>query len=281
MKKVVMTLLVLLFLPMGMLSHAEGNIKVMLDGNEIVFADQVPVIVNGRTLVPARAVFEALGLTVNWEDATQKVTGEKEGKKIELYINNTEAAINGVSAKLDVPAQIINGRTMVPIRFIAESCNADVNWDAANNTVEISIDIAKIMSKTTLGGLKYGMNSNEVVKLIGNPEEKSQEFYQQYSGRYYEQWMYENKGIEILMVKIDADTKIINKITISGPCNFETNKGIKIGSTKEEVITKYKSIINSQDSADDWIVVGSVYGGVMFEIKEGKVSKMYMGASAE
>lgn len=116
---------------------AAGATSLVVDGMNVQ-TDVPPVIVDGRTLVPVRALFESLGATVGWEESTQTATATKGSTVISMQIGNTTAYVNGVAKTLDVPAQTIEGRTMVPARFVAESLNATVNWDSASDTVKIS-----------------------------------------------------------------------------------------------------------------------------------------------
>ena len=91
--------------------------------------DQQPIIENGRTLVPMRKIFETLGATVDWNGETQTITSTKGDTTIILTVGNKTAYKNGEAIELDVPAKIINGRTLVPVRFIAESLDITVEWD--------------------------------------------------------------------------------------------------------------------------------------------------------
>lgn len=116
---------------------ASGNIKVLLEGKELSF-DVPPQIIEGRTMLPLRAIFEALGLKVGWDDATRVITGTAEGIEIILKLDSKEAKVKGMNRTLDVPAKSINGRTLVPVRFIAESLDMDVNWNQESKTVIIN-----------------------------------------------------------------------------------------------------------------------------------------------
>lgn len=116
---------------------AAGATSLVVDGTNVQ-TDVPPVIVDGRTLVPVRALFESLSATVGWEESTQTATATKGSTVISMQIGNTTAYVNGVAKTLDVPAQTIEGRTMAPARFVAESLNATVNWDSASDTVKIS-----------------------------------------------------------------------------------------------------------------------------------------------
>lgn len=96
-----------------------------------------PVIVNDRTLLPVRAVFEAMGGTVEWEQDTQTAVLTMDGIEIQLVIGGTTAYVNGAAESMDVAPALINDRTMLHIRFIAEKFRFDVIWDIENMIVTI------------------------------------------------------------------------------------------------------------------------------------------------
>jgi len=127
-----------MLLNMNSIAVAEdAAIKVLLDGKTISF-DQPPIIVDGRTLVPMRAIFEAMGATIVWDSETQTITGKKDDIVIIMQIGNTIIMKNGQSVVLDVPPQIVNSRTLVPARAVAESLNAEVAWNSVTQTVSIT-----------------------------------------------------------------------------------------------------------------------------------------------
>ena len=131
MKRMNKKLLALLSLTTALSIGAAGAASLVVDG-AVVPSDVAPVVVNGRTLVPVRALFESLCATVDWDETTQTVAATKEDTVISMQIGSTAASVNGAAQVLDVPAQTIKGRTMVPARFAAESLDARVLWD--NNT---------------------------------------------------------------------------------------------------------------------------------------------------
>jgi len=112
-------------------------ISVLLDGSPLTF-DVPPQTMDGRTLVPLRAIFEALGAEVNWNEATRTVTGTKGDTTVILTIGSTTATVNGRAVTIDVPGTVVNGRTLVPLRFVAESFGVEVNWDGSTRTVSIN-----------------------------------------------------------------------------------------------------------------------------------------------
>jgi hypothetical protein len=97
-----------------------------------------PFTLDGRTMVPIRFVGEALGAKIDWDQAAQKVTLTLQGTTVELWIDKSEARVNGKKVFMDVPAKIIKGRTMVPIRFVSESFNQEVSFDNATSTITIT-----------------------------------------------------------------------------------------------------------------------------------------------
>lgn len=112
-------------------------IRVVLDGNQIQF-DITPQIIDGRTLVPMRAIFESIGLTVDWDNLAQTATGSNAENSIIFTIGRNKAIVNNEEKILDVPASIINGRTMVPLRFLSENMGYNVIWVGASNLILMS-----------------------------------------------------------------------------------------------------------------------------------------------
>lgn len=118
------------------IQNATDKITVKING-VIQTYDQPPVIMNGRTLVPLRGIFEALGANVSWDGQTQTVTATKGGITIQLKIGSTIAHKNGTVIHLDQSSVLINDRTMVPVRFVSEALGAEVDWDDVIRTVII------------------------------------------------------------------------------------------------------------------------------------------------
>ena len=115
----------------------EPEIKVVIDG-ETLETDQSPIIVNDRTLVPMRAIFEKLGASVDWNESAQAVTAVKGEREISIAIGGDVMRIDGEAKTLDVPAMLYNERTLVPVRAVSEALNCNVNWIGEENTVVIT-----------------------------------------------------------------------------------------------------------------------------------------------
>lgn len=118
--------------------HANQPIGVTIDGQRVAFQGQQPTIVDGRTLVPVRGVFEQLGFGVGWDPDLRQATLTRADAMVVIAIDSAIFTTNGVSHILDVPAQIIGGSTMIPLRAVLESVGYDLDWDSATSTVLIS-----------------------------------------------------------------------------------------------------------------------------------------------
>jgi len=116
------------------------DIDVYLNGTKIQFPDTQPVIVNGRTMVPMRSIFEAFGVDVEWIPEQKKVYSNSSIAEIALFIGYTSMYIDGREVEIDVAPFIENGRTMVPLRAISEAFRASVYWDSEAYVVDICTD---------------------------------------------------------------------------------------------------------------------------------------------
>jgi len=125
----------------GKVHEYTGNIYTLKVDGEVVNSDLPPIIINGRSLVPVRAIFEKLGAKVGWDAASKKVTISYDSNTIELKINDVNALVNGTKVAMEVPAKIINDRTVVPVRFVGEQLGMEVGWNAEKG--EITLDSGK------------------------------------------------------------------------------------------------------------------------------------------
>lgn len=117
--------------------RAESNVIVKVDDNAVVF-EQPPIIENGRTFIPLRGVFDVLDCDVEWDSVNKNVLIKKDNDMVLVKIGDKNIYKNGVvSTVIDTPAQIINGRTMIPIRGIFELFDNYVGWNEEERTVEI------------------------------------------------------------------------------------------------------------------------------------------------
>lgn len=139
---------------------AEEEIKVFIDGVEQSY-DQPPVIINGYTLVPMRAIFNELGATVTWDKYTRSVTGTKDNITILIVVDSEYANVNGESIKLPQRARIINGKTMVPLKFVSKSLGAYVDYDKATRTITILRPVETVVQED----VKTKLTTEEIAEL--------------------------------------------------------------------------------------------------------------------
>ncbi len=132
----VMTMVVSMFVGIQIVS-ADDDISVYLNGNRLDF-DVPPMLIDDRTMVPMRKIFESIGAQIQWDDGNQTITATKDGTLISMQIDNNVMLKNNNEISLDVPPKLIGDRTLVPVRAVAESFEADVQWSDKYNYVVIT-----------------------------------------------------------------------------------------------------------------------------------------------
>ncbi len=128
---------------------AAEKIHVTVNGENVEFDLQEPVIRNGRTLVPLRNVLEKMGAYVRWNEEGQSIYVYREGEYASLAVGSSTMYAEDGEKTLDAAPEIMNGRTMLPIRAVAEALGATVDWDDAGKTVVIT---------DTFGDYRIGYN---------------------------------------------------------------------------------------------------------------------------
>lgn len=123
-----------------------SGITLYLNGEKLSF-DVQPQIINGRTMVPMRKIFESLGTVVGWNNNTQKAISVKKGDVVSVSIGGQYLTVNGEQKLLDSPPVIISGRTLVPVRAIAESFNCDVEWYDYGSSQVVDINMKDTVNK--------------------------------------------------------------------------------------------------------------------------------------
>ncbi len=127
-------------------ANAYDDIRVLINNQPVSF-DVPPTLISDRTMVPMRQIFEACGANVTWDEATETVTAVRtvsdhyrvETTTVELTVGSKTITVNGTASEIDVEPVVIDGRTLVPVRFIAQALGARVDWDEENQLVKIVI----------------------------------------------------------------------------------------------------------------------------------------------
>ncbi len=226
---------ILLCLLVAMLIIAVGaastkDIQVELDGTAIEF-DVQPILKDGRVLVPFRKIFEELGLRVDWNNELKIASAYTVGDTLSIKLGSDFASINGEMIELDVPAGIRDGHMLVPLRFISESFQNQVNWDAAARMVRIESGEGPI-------------NSQEALPVVGSYE------------KLMSIWEYASKDKSNTFFKTDLGMDM----PVEAPTSAETN-----GSSE---LTDYSGT-NVQVGGVDEADIVKTDGEYLYHIREG------------
>jgi S1-C subfamily serine protease len=141
--------------------------KVLVNGYSLNL-DVHPEIQNNRVMVPMSPIFKALGAEVTWVGETQTILGKKNLTSIRLQVGQANATLNGVDLTLDSPPVIIDGRTLVPLSFIARALGAEVVWDAPSETVSVVLPDTEALPTNTQIMEKLGPTIVEVTAMDQN-----------------------------------------------------------------------------------------------------------------
>ena len=122
----------------SIVNKSRVKILVYVDGKKVEF-DQEPIVINGRTMVPMRAIFEAFGATVSWNNSTQQVIAIKDATELSFIIGEKTMLVNRTNLlNIDVAPVIRNERTLVPLRVISDALGYNVVWNDPNRVVSIT-----------------------------------------------------------------------------------------------------------------------------------------------
>lgn len=174
-------------------------------GGKALKMDVKPIIEDGRTLLPLRAVFEAIGADAEYVAEEQKVIATKKDTTVEFVIGSNVMTVNGEEKMLDVPAKIVDGRTLVPVRACAESFGLKVEWNDTTKTVKIRKPTSRVSEDSY--GTKYTYNENGNLIYEENNagdwetywrqytyDENGNLIYEEYSTGYWKKYEYDENG---------------------------------------------------------------------------------------
>lgn len=235
-----------------------GDISVNLDGENIEFSAQSPVIIEGRTLIPLRGVFEKLGYEIGWDGDTKTATFVKELTIVKVTENAHQLTVGGKAFELDVPAQIINGSMMLPLRAVGEATGLYVDWDSETKTVVLSgesTDTRLNSLKDNKGGTVENLSSIKTYVDVNRALTLGYTYVDQIF-----EYMY--VGNEVDFENMDYERIIsFNDITISKTNAIDENKYNKdileairsISKSSTGLFTKMKNIVSSGERGKTFI----------------------------
>ncbi|MBS5141202.1 MAG: N-acetylmuramoyl-L-alanine amidase [Clostridium sp.] len=118
-------------------AYAAKEVKIEIDGKEMVPKDMPAVIIDGRTMLPMRQIAQELGCEVNWNEAAKQIYVMRGSDIIVFTVDSKTGYENGKEFTMDVPATIVNDRTMLPVRALADALHLNIKWDDPNRIVSI------------------------------------------------------------------------------------------------------------------------------------------------
>lgn len=136
----------------------------------------------------------------------------------------------------------------------------------------------------SMGPIRIGQHFEAAIQALGKPDVKSKPTEWGADGLMHEDWTWTSMGLVLNMSsdkETSAATLSVFSITASAPCTYKTAAGIGIGSTYEEIRSAYPRDINPEESTKEQVTVGSVYGGIIFTLRDKKVIHIFLGAAAE
>ena len=231
------------------------KVNVMLNGIRKEF-DVDAEIINGRTMVPMRAIFEDFGANVAWDDSIKTATAATASTVVKITNDSEKAYVNGKEVILDSPATIINGRFLVPLRFVSEAFGADVGWNGESRAAIINYSIA------TTGGVSgefintHGKENALTIYgiVIGGFNEEGNEVTNAFDSDITTKWTSkkDDNGIEAYGIFDLSSVKALDKIYIAFGTGNKRNYGFSLSVSDDNinytpVLTEVKSSGTSLD----------------------------------
>ena len=243
-------------------------------GGMFIYSDVPAFMENDRTLVPMRAIFEALDAEVEWDESTATATATKDGRVVTITEGSNIAYIDGVPQELDVTATIYNDRFAVPVRFVSEAFNAKVEWDPFAESVLITPGIiippnqdetiASIIGCETSGSFngevgEYSFDGDlgTVWSVEGTNEWIVYEFDQEYTIE--SMLIYLNKATErVAYFDILASTDGVNftPVITDGAGNGQTES--ETFTFQTPVTAKYIKYVAKGNNTSDWNAIKEI-----------------------
>ena len=207
----------------GMVHNYTAEPVTLIVAGMTVESDMPPVILDDRTLVPVRPIVETLGGQVGWDGVNSTVTVTLEGRTVQMTINSKTAYINGVSTTTDVPPKIINDRTMIPVRFVAESLGLSADFDGTTRTVYVNVQNNSTSKKVNVIDISGSQNGGQYRVTIKADAAFSN--YQTLSLSSPDRFVLDisNANLTAFKTSFDINCDYIQKVRSS---NFDSTEGI-------------------------------------------------------
>ncbi|MCL6479206.1 MAG: copper amine oxidase N-terminal domain-containing protein [Peptococcaceae bacterium] len=276
-----------------LLEGKEKRINIYINGRRPVYQDVLPGIENGRILVPLRVIAEGFGAEVLWDAEKYTATVKKDDLTIELYTGEKTACVNGCPVALDVPARIVKNRMVIPLRFVAEWLEADIQWVPEGQVVIVSynplaagrtLSDADFTVKSRRGDVKLGDWDSDLnlEKILGKPLAETTEQLgagaDTFAGSYVRRQVYEGLELRLMSPKGNGKTFFIDRIHITGD-EYQTARNIKVGDSLEKMLDAYYRLPPAPISGFGSDIQHYRYhdkgvNSILFEIKSGIIKSI-------
>lgn len=139
------------------------------------------------------------------------------------------------------------------------------------------------MGKSHVGWLDSGVTVAVMLEKLGEPDQKEARINEEATGDIYEIWIWTQKGVRADLSAPDMTAPVVSvrHFTVTAPFDGKTERGIGIGSTEAEVLAAYPGVMDPNSRPGAQVIVGSIYGGMFFDIVDGNVTSIFVGAGAE
>lgn len=241
-----------------LVTTSASAIEVRINNNPIIF-DVAPMMINDRTMVPMRAIFESLGADVQWNEATRSITATRAGDMVVLTIGSTIMTVNGSTITLDAAPVVVSDRTMVPVRAISEALGSKVSWEEATETAKITDNSGLVNPEAFT---KYAVNNAVELVNYGASNNVSHMFNGEFS------FDADNDGI-VDAVSIESYV-VTSGVNPSNNTDLHVNYGtfkLGAGSSVGGVYSAHMIDVDTSDNAKEFLVNLDDMGGLISLIR--------------
>lgn len=225
-------------------TYALDRINVLVNDVQLRL-DQEPIMREGRTFVPVRGIFEAVDAKVEWDSQTNKITASKGLETVQIRVGENIALVNGRTTVLDASPFVLNGRTLVPLRFVTEALGSNVSWDGTRQTISIRTRDYLPPTREELEAVIHS-TEEEVIRAYGQPKQRTVSEYGFQWSSFHEN--YENFAL----------------------IGFENSRAVALYSNNNDFLKKYNLTTNTTKTS-----TRTMLGEPLKSIKKGNVNYSY------
>jgi hypothetical protein len=201
---------------------------------------------------------------------------------LKIIINKDGRKFHRLAKTIQVIPAILLSIATQPLHSFPSANNATIGSPTITQPLSVVKDEFSLLRNERIGNLQIGLSEAKVKQRINCTPKREPERLWGADGAYHQTWKYVDCGITLSMVSEKKGApKSIESITLNSPSRLSTKRNIQVGSSQKAVMKAYKSEWNRETSGADLFVAGSIYGGLIFQFQNGKVTQIFLGAAAE